>query len=311
MRGSKYIEEERFQHFRPHAKNILRKVFLEDWLTKLFALVITFALWIGVTGLSKPTQQRMNGVPLSLRFSNNIEVTNETIQEVDIVISGDKRKIDQINRNDLLVSLDLTDTPPGERVVQLTPDNVSIPLPNGVKLDEIQPRRIAVKIESVEVKEIPVNVLTEGQVADAFEVYSEESEPAKVQVRGPSSYIKSLSSISTERIDLTNRSSNFSVADIPLNVTNPKAVIQESGVSVTIKIGERRVERTLQVAVKDQPKRKLAVTLFGPKSLIESVENDEVQVNFSETDAGKSAPIITLSNRIRDKIEVKKPKLDR
>ena len=48
-------------------KNILRKVFLEDWLMKLMALIITFALWMGVTGLSQPAVQRMNGIPLALR----------------------------------------------------------------------------------------------------------------------------------------------------------------------------------------------------------------------------------------------------
>ena len=93
------------QQYTLYFKNILRKVFLEDWMMKLAALAITLALWVGVTGLSKPTQQRMSGIPLTLRFSNNIEVTNSPIQEVDIVISGDKRKIDQINKNDLLVSL--------------------------------------------------------------------------------------------------------------------------------------------------------------------------------------------------------------
>ena len=117
-----YVEK---QQYKLYFKNILRKVFLEDWLMKLVALVITFALWIGVTGLSKPTQQRMSGIPLTLRFSNNTEVTNSPNQEVDIVISGDKRKIDQINKNDLIISLDLTDVQPGDRVIQLTPDNVS------------------------------------------------------------------------------------------------------------------------------------------------------------------------------------------
>ena len=40
-------------------KHVARKVFLEDWTTKLVALAITLALWVGVTGLSTPTTRRI------------------------------------------------------------------------------------------------------------------------------------------------------------------------------------------------------------------------------------------------------------
>ena len=122
-------------------KHILKKIFLEDWLMKLVALGITLALWLGVTGLSTPTTQRLTSVPLSLRFSNNIEVTNEPIQEVDLVVSGDKRRLAQINKNDLIVSLDISDVMPGDRVINLTPENVGVSLPTGVKLDETLGKR--------------------------------------------------------------------------------------------------------------------------------------------------------------------------
>jgi hypothetical protein len=54
-------------------KHIIRKVFFEDWLIKLVALGVTFALWLGVTGLSTPTTTRLTGIPLSLRFSSDTE----------------------------------------------------------------------------------------------------------------------------------------------------------------------------------------------------------------------------------------------
>src|SRR5688572_12730959 len=120
-RAEKFFES---QQLKLYFKNILRKVFLEDWLMKLVALVITFALWVGVTGLSQPAVQRMNGIPLALRYSENVDVTS-TVEELNIVISGDKRNIDQIKKDDLIVSLDLTGVPPGDRVVQLTPDTIS------------------------------------------------------------------------------------------------------------------------------------------------------------------------------------------
>ncbi len=292
-------------------KQILRKIFLEDWLMKLVALVITFALWVGVTGLSKPTQQRMSGIPLTLRFSNNTEVTNSPIQEVDIVISGDKRKIDQINKNDLIISLDLTDVQPGDRVIQLTPDNVSVSLPTGIKLDEIQPRRIAIKLEAVEEKEIPVNAVTDGEVPDGLEVYSETVAPQKIRVRGPASFIRSLTSVTTDKIDLTNRGADFTAKQVSVNVSNPKATLLDTVVDVTFRIGEKRVEKTFVVTSKDDPKRKMTVVLFGGRSLFEGVKAEDLQVEFVKNSAGEDRPQITLPGSLLDKVEVRKPRAER
>ena len=66
---------------------ILRKVFLEDWLTKLLALGITVALWVGVTGLSEAGSDRYK-VPLVLRMADNAEATNQPTEQVEIRISG-------------------------------------------------------------------------------------------------------------------------------------------------------------------------------------------------------------------------------
>ncbi|MGB7210519.1 MAG: CdaR family protein [Pyrinomonadaceae bacterium] len=300
-----YVEK---QQYKLYFKNILRKIFLEDWLMKLVALVITFALWIGVTGLSKPTQQRMSGIPLTLRFSNNTEVTNSPNQEVDIVISGDKRKIDQINKNDLIISLDLTDVQPGDRVIQLTPDNVSVSLPTGIKLDEVQPPRIFVKLESVEEKEIPVNTATEGNVPDGMEIYSETITPQKIRVRGPASFIKSLTSVTTDKIDLTNKGADFTAKQVSVNVSNPKATPLDTVVDVTFRIGEKRVEKTFVVQAKNDSKRKVTVVLFGGRSLFDGVKAEDLQVEFVKNDAGEEKPQVTLPASLQDKVEIRKPK---
>lgn len=288
-------------------KNILRKVFLEDWLMKLVALVITFALWVGVTGLSTPTVQRMNGIPLTLRFANNVDAATTT-QEIDIIISGDKRKIDQINRNDLVVSLDLTDVPPGDRVIQLTPATVSLSLPTGIKLDEIQPRQIAVKLENVEIKEVPVNVVTDGRVPDGFEVYAETVNPQKIRVRGPANLMRALSSVTTDKVDLTNKNADFTARQVSVNVSNPKAVLLETVVDVSFRIGEKRVERTFQVPVKGDAKRKIAVVLYGPGSLFDEIKPEDITVEVDKDAAGKDTPSVTLPSSLGDAVEIRKPK---
>ena len=290
-------------------KHIIRKIFLEDWGVKLAALAITFALWLGVTGLSTPTTQRMSGVPLSLRYSTSTEVTNTPLTEVDIVISGDKRKISQINKNDLIVSVDISDVLPGDRVIALTPENVSLSLPSGVKLDEVLPPRIAVRLEAVEEKEITVEPVTIGAIPEGFELYSETPSPAKVRVRGPTSVLKTLTSVPTDKIDLGGHQTDFTARQMPLNLT--KATLLDSVVDVAFRIGEKRVEKAFQVPVKGDPRRRMTVVLYGGKSLFDGIKPEDLSISITRDALGNEKPEVTLPASLRDNVEVRRPKSDR
>jgi YbbR domain-containing protein len=99
-------------------------------------------------------------------------------------------------------------------VINLTPETVGVSLPTGVKLDEIQPSRIAIRIEAVEEKEIAVKAETYGEIPEGYEIYSETITPTKIRVRGRR-ILSDADVGSTERIDLSNRTSDFTVKQIP------------------------------------------------------------------------------------------------
>jgi len=288
-------------------KHILGKIFLEDWVMKLVALAITLALWLGVTGLSTPTTQRFTTVPFSLRYSNNIEVTNSPIDKVDLVVSGDKRKLAQIKKEDLAVSMDISDVLPGDRVLNLTPETVAVSLPTGVKLDEIQPSRIAVRVETVEEKEISVKGETIGELPEGYELYSETVTPPKVRVRGPSGFIRTLTAVPTEHIDLTDRMSDFSMKQVPVSVPNPKAAVVETVVDVAFRIGEKRIERVYSVQVDGG--RRATVVLFGGRSLFENIRPEDLHVDVVKNAAGIDEPRLTLPPALDGRVEIRSVKL--
>ena len=290
-------------------KQILKKIFLEDWLMKLIALAITLALWLGVTGLSTPTTQRLTSVKFTPLYSNNIEVTNSPIQEVDLVVTGDKRRLAQINKDALTVSMDISDVLPGDRVLNLTPETVTVspPLPTGVKY-EIQPSRIAIRIEAVEEKEIAVKAETYGDVPEGYEIYSETISPTKIKVRGPASFVRTLTSVSTERIDLSNRTDDFTVKQIPVSIANPKAsVIETTVVDVEFRIGEKRVERVYSVPVDGG--RRATVVLFGGRSVFDDVRTEDLHVEVVKNAVGIDEPRFTLPPSLDGKVEVRSVKL--
>ncbi len=290
---------------------LLRKIFLEDWLTKLFALGITLALWFGVTGFREPITTRFNNLTLQPRLSNDFEITNSPVTEVALVITGDRRKIDEVKPENLIVSIDLTDVKAGEQIVQLTPDSINVALPTGVKVVEIQPNKIAVKIEAVEEREIPVRAETEGSLAEGFEIYNTAVLPQKVRVRAPSSFIKSLEFLSTEKINIDGRQTDFTAQQVKLNIVNPKATTFEAIVDVVFRIGEKRIERLFLVPVQtDGDEKKATVILYGARSVLAGLTLENLKVELVKTETGENSLRLIMPAEIQDKVEIRKLKIN-
>jgi YbbR domain-containing protein len=304
----KIIEKEQRQMF---LRRIFRRVFLEDWGTKLIALGITFALWLGITGLRAPTSVRLKNVTLNTRISNEMEITNTPPSDVEIVITGDKRIIDRLNARDLVVSIDLADINAGDRIVQLTPETVNLELPSGVKLDNIQPSKFAVKLEKVEEKEVDVKVETEGNVAEGFEVYGTSVLPAKVRVRGAESFVKSMDSISTEKINIEGLKENFFARQVGLNVVNPKVTLLDTIVDINLRIGEKRAERIFVVPFKTETEtRNVTVVILGGRSIVEKMQTEDLKIEIIKDEKGVETPQVNLPEELQDKIEIIKKKIN-
>ncbi|MBK7704254.1 MAG: YbbR-like domain-containing protein [Acidobacteria bacterium] len=288
---------------------ILRKIFLEDWTMKLIALVITLALWFGVSGLREPKTERLRNVALNLRVSNDVEITNSPVKEIDIVVTGDDRKISQINKENLIVSLDLTDSLAGDRSVQITPENINVDLPTGVKVVDIQPDRIAVKLEKVEEREITVKVETEGALPDNLEVYQTTAVPGKVRVRAPESYIKTLDLISTEKIDLSGKTNDFTERQVSLVVLSPKVKLIDTIVDVFVRVGEKRTERLYLLPLfGDETGRSAKIVLYGPRSVFETLTNENIRVEAVKNESGETVLNVTLPADVQDRVEVREKK---
>jgi len=287
-------------------KHILRKIFLEDWLTKLLALGITVALWVGVTGLSEVGSDRYK-VPLVLRLADNAQSTNEPIDQVEIRITGDKRRLEQIRESDLRVFVDLTQEPVGNHTVTLAPDTVTLPdLPNGVRLEDITPKRIVVRLEAIEERDVPVRVETQGDVKNGMEVYSEVAQPATVRIRGPLTFIRGLSSIPTEKIDIAGREGDFTARQVRIApLSNENATVLESFVDVNFRVGENRIERTFTVPLDDPAGKRAQVTLFGGRSLLADLSAKDLSVTAAEN----RDPQVTLPSEIDGQVEVRRVRL--
>lgn len=285
-----------------YTKSLLRKIFFEDWGLKLVALVITLALWLGVTGLSTPATKRLT-VPLQASISNNAEITSQLIQEVDIVISGERARVNQMTRGDLTAVLDLTNEQAGERTVSLTPDNVYVNLPQGIKLVEVAPSRIAVNIEAVLEKDLNVEPQTKGQPAAGFEVYSMTANPARIRVRGPVSLFGTMDYVQTDRIDITGKKDDVTARQVAVLATDKKATVLNTVVDVFVRIGEKRVERAFTLPFPMAGGRMVSWVVYGPPSLLAKTRVDSFNIDW---DSGEEQPRINLPAELQGSAEIRK-----
>jgi hypothetical protein len=295
---------------RPFVRLVFKRIFVDDWMLKLTALVITFALWFGVTGLSTPTTKRLT-VPLVPSIATNVEIINNPRETVDIVVSGDRRRVDQISSSDLVATLDLRDVAPGDWVISLSPETVSVSLPQGVKLLEVQPNGIPINLETVEEKNVDVKVVLSGNPAPGYEVYSASVLPAKIGVRGPASFVKTLESVDTDPIDIEGRARDFTARQVPVGVSNPKASVLNTVVDVIFRIGEKRVERSFSIPLSGSPVaiagldgRTAHFTLYGPRTPIMAAEPGDFRIEPSATDEGQ--PRLVLPPALENVAEVRK-----
>lgn len=286
-------------------KQILKKVFLEDWALKLVALAITLALWFGVTGLSTPTTRRIS-VPLNLSISSNAQITGPILAEVEIEISGDKRRIEDIDRKQLTASVDLTEVKPGEQAVTLSPDTVYVPLPQGVKLMAVTPSRIAINLESVEEKELDVRADIHGAPSAGYEIYSVSVLPPKIRVRGPASVMRTLEFIQTARIDVTGKKDDLTARQITVTSSDPNAAIFDTVVDVVVRIGERRTERSFTVPISGLDGRLANFVLYAPRSVLSQLKADDLKVEMFLNERGEEVPEVRLPAELRTSAEVRR-----
>ncbi len=296
----KFLESEQRRQF---FLKMLERIFLRDWGTKLAALAITLAIWFGVTGQS--TTRRIQPIHLNLIPPSTMQISNEPIHEIEITVTGDKRKIDRLKPEDLIAAIDLSGTNSGERVVQLEAENVNLELPSGVKISEIQPNKILVKLEKIIEREVEVSPDLEGNLLSGFEIYDKISVPNLVRVRGPESIVKSLESVSTEKINVDGKNKGFVEQQIAVNSPNPKVTVIDTLVDINFYIGEKRNERTFSVAYKTENSSKnYNVILLAPREILDKIKPEDLQIEIGEN----NLPKIVLPTELQDKIEVKSVK---
>jgi YbbR domain-containing protein len=292
------------------ARGWLREFFLEDWTLKLLAMLITLGLWFGVTSGRAPATVRLRGVPLEFFLPENVEISNEPVENVDVTLEGSQGKLAEINARNLVARADVTQLKPGDRVARLTRQNVVMDLPAGVRIVEVAPRSVTLRLEPVVVREVEVEARFEGNPPEGFVRGAVQVNPGRVRVRGPESHVAAVERAHTETISLEGQRESLTLPQLAIDIPDRKVIPLDANVWVRVEIGEEVTERRFA----DVPVRSAAggqvqppsvsVTLRGPRSLVESLRAEDVRVVAELREDGTTAPRLSLPQEAQGRVEL-------
>jgi YbbR domain-containing protein len=293
------------------AKNSLHSLFMKDWTLKALALGITLVLWYGVTGQRALVTERIPGVYLTFNYPENLVISNDLRQEVTITVTGRRSVLEKLRGRDLVIAVNVSDYGPGTHTIALNSSRAKISLPEGVT-HRIEPNAVRIVLENKITRVLPVEVVTEGKVADGYRIYGVTTHPEMVSVRGPQSHVEVLDKVQSERTPLNGQREGFTVESLRLSLPDEKVdLIEATTVKVSFNIGEEWADRTLSnimlrasEGLKITPE-KATVTLAGPRSIIAQVRPEDIEINVQEKGGSLTPTLHILRQDWANRLELR------
>lgn len=269
-------------------------------------------LWLWVA--AEERSEIIVSVPLEYRnLPKDYEITSqgELLSKVNVWVKGSTATIKNLKPTEVSVWLDLEDMRPGERLLELTTDNVRVPY--GFSVLRISPSRLNLRIEHIARKVVPVVPKIEGQPPQGYAVNGMNVTPAQIEVLGPSSAVNSVRRVITESIDVSNLTQDHQET-VKAGVENASVRLGNvKEVSVLLRVSEVEDLLTLKQIplvltanahqVRYTPKV-VRIDFQAPKRLLAQISEDRVQAILDVKDL--TPGVYELTPRISYSNEEKK-----
>lgn len=121
-------------------------VISQNWLYKIVALIVAFAVW-ATTIYGRKDTIMIKTLNLEYILKPNFALKNEYRRTVQVKVSGPREELNTFAMTATPIVINLADRPVGENEISISPSDVAIPL--GVKVMAIQPKSIDLVIKKV------------------------------------------------------------------------------------------------------------------------------------------------------------------
>ena len=188
-----------------------------DTMLKVIALVCAVLLWCYAEAQENPSKERQLTVPVQYVNLASGYVVENANQVVQITVKGNETDIMSLRSDDFTAVVDLSNAAVGnaEYPVQVSSAAVS-------ERFTYLPDKLAVSIDQILQKEVPVHLRTNGTVAEYYELQHTDIQPDTVIIQGKSSLIADISAVETVPIDISGITSDkelIGILQLPEGVT--------------------------------------------------------------------------------------------
>ncbi len=252
-----------------------------DAALKLASLALAVGLWFVIAG--KPTAERGLAVPVELRnVPRDLELTGDPVNTVDVRVRASPGLINSLDPGAIRATIDLAGAQEGERIVQLSPEQIQAP--QGFRVVKITPSLLTLNLERTVRKKVPVRPRVIGRPASGFEVAEITSDPAEVQITGPRSRVQEVESAFTEPVSVAGAEATVTET---VNVGLEDPLLRLDGgsrVRVSAVVREAHETRTfdgLRVEPRGRAARlspsRVSVSVAGPVSQVRGLAASDLQ----------------------------------
>lgn len=195
---------------------------LKNLFIKFLAVFGALVFWIATVSLERAVKDLPDALPVqAFNLASDLAIKN-ALPSVRLKISSESQDVAKIPKNNFQAFVDLQGLKKGEHTVavQVTSQNKDL------AVVQVEPKNIAIVIESRVSREVPVQVLIKGDPADGYQVGNTSVDEKAAQILGISEAVATISQVNAVIQLEGNESEDFeklvtlSVFDAEGNVMN-------------------------------------------------------------------------------------------
>ena len=216
-----------------------------------------------------------------LQIPDGLTMTQPPVTGIEVRINGSKSKIKTLSSLKLRYELDLSGVYTGFNSIPIDPEQIQ--LPSGLSVVSVNPKQIAVRIETEIEKKLPVKISLSGNPATGYTVANTLARPLSATLRGPETVILPMEEVLTKPINIKGLSESFK-KEIALDLPQGVRVVDASNIFFAeVRMEEKiTVKKINGILVKgsDTPyvykitPTTIDVEVKGPENIIDKLDKD-------------------------------------
>jgi YbbR domain-containing protein len=200
---------------------------LHNFGLKLLSLLLAAGLWFMISPDEQPAEVAVRAPIVFQSVPPLLEISSETIPEVQIRVRGPERVIRQLRPNDVHAGIELADAKPGERTFDLTSQ---IRHPRELSVVQVVPSQVRLAFDTRLTREVPIQPRVTGIFLAGEEITHKDVDPPRITITGPRHHVERVEFATTDPVDASGTSgratftTNVYVSDPLVQVVHPTSI---------------------------------------------------------------------------------------